>query len=108
MIVPGYTTANWLIPIASRSILALKSTVLSVWLKGVAMPSKLQVMEGVGTPVEVQEMSTESPSRTVTIGPLMAVVLALTNMVCMQNYASDLVNRYTVSHYISKHKHTSE
>ena len=41
------------------------------------MPLKLQVMEGVGTPVEVQEMSTESPSRTVTVGPLMAVVLEL-------------------------------
>ena len=40
------------------------------------MPLKLQVMEGVGTPVEVQEMSTESPSRTVTVGPLMVVVLA--------------------------------
>ena len=42
------------------------------------MPLKLQVMEGVGTPVEVQVMSTESPSRTVTVGPLMAVVVALT------------------------------
>ena len=42
------------------------------------MPLKLQVMEGVGTPVEVQEMPTESPSRTVTVGPLMVVVLALT------------------------------
>ena len=40
------------------------------------MPLKFQVMEGVGTPVELQEMSTESPSRTVTIGPLMAVVQA--------------------------------
>ena len=40
------------------------------------MQLKPQVMEGVGTPVEVQEMLTESPSRTVTVGPLMAVVLA--------------------------------
>ena len=38
------------------------------------MPLKLQVMEGVGIPVEEQEMLTESPSRTVTVGPLMAVV----------------------------------
>ena len=59
-------------------MVASKSTALSVWLKGAAVPLKLQVMEGVGTPVEVQEMSTESPSRTVTVGPLMAVVLALT------------------------------
>ena len=40
------------------------------------MPLKLQMMEGVGIPVEVQKMLTKSPSRTATFGPLMAVVLA--------------------------------
>ena len=43
------------------------------------MPLKLQVMKGVGTPVEVQEILTESLSRTVTVGPMIAEVLALTN-----------------------------
>ena len=37
-----------------------------------------QLMEGVGTPVEVQEILTESPSRTATFGPMVAEVLALT------------------------------
>ena len=42
------------------------------------MSLMFQLMEGVGTPVEVQEILTESPSRTATVGPMVAEVLALT------------------------------
>ena len=77
------------------------------------MPLKLQVMEGVGTPVEVQEMSTESPSRTVTVGPLMAVVLELSACTvqggqaynsCTQSCNINSNRRMSVYIYVSCHE----
>ena len=53
-------------------------------------------MEGVGTPVEVQEMSTESPSRTVTVGPLMAVVLAFS--VDQRVHTCNVLHWYDILH----------
>ena len=90
--------------IALRTTLAWVSSDESICTNGVVSPFSFQVMVGVGAPVEVHDIVTESPSTTVTTGSLLDVVFASTTLKCMQIIIQSEKNRYDEVTWISNNE----